>query len=107
MRSVLRRDLVQVINGLLAPAARHIYGDESGISGDVPAEKFRSQSAVDVVAAARAVTDDHPNGLAAIKISDFVGLNDARAHKHRKNCRGRQSDLEPKAHACLSVPQLC
>ena len=58
VRAVLRRDLVQIFDRLEAAGSRHVHRDDGRVAGDVAAEKFGGEPAVEVVAAAGAVADD-------------------------------------------------
>ena len=67
-RAVLGRHFVHVLCCDEAAGARHILRDDRRIARQVSRQKLGDEPAVDVVAAARPVADEHPQGLAAIEI---------------------------------------
>src|SRR5262249_44583093 len=73
---------------LKAAAAGHVHRHDRRMAGDVPAQKFGGEPAVDVVAAAGAIADDHAHGLAAIEVGDRIGVHDRRDDEHGGERRG-------------------
>ena len=90
------RDVLEISCGREAPRSRHVLGDDDRVAGQMPRQKLGDQPAVDVVAAARPVSDDHPQRLAAIKIRGRL-RPDRQGQRSRK--RGRSSKQRQPAAA--------
>jgi hypothetical protein len=72
-RSILRRDLVEIVRGLEAACARHVLRDDRRLTGNVFAEVARDHAPIEIVAAARGVADGDRDGLAREKFVDRLG----------------------------------
>jgi hypothetical protein len=59
------------------------------MAGQMPRQKLGDKPTVDVIAAARAVADEHAQRLAAIEIRDRIGADRHRRDNRCRSDRGR------------------
>ena len=85
--AVLRRLLVEIIDGAQAPGAGHVLHDHRGVAGNLFADMARYQPGVQVVAAAGIGRHDHRDGLAAIELLARLGA--------RRRDGGREHQCDP------------
>jgi hypothetical protein len=80
---------VPSLGALQAAGARHIVDDDRRLAGNVLAHVLSQKTAVDVVAAAGAVADDHGDRLAFVEIFHRIGARLAREGSRDQQCRHR------------------
>ncbi len=84
-RSVLGRDLVEIVGGLEAAGARHVLRNEGRLSRNVLAQVARHHAAVEIVAAARGVADGDRDGLAGEELVGRLGGGLSRGQQQERN----------------------
>jgi hypothetical protein len=87
-RSVLRRDLVEIIRGLEAPCSRHVLRNDRRLTRNVPAEMARDHAAVEIVAAAGGVADGDGERLAREELLDRLRGSVTRCQQQHREGRG-------------------
>jgi hypothetical protein len=87
--AVLRRHLVHELGGDKTAGARHVLRHDDRVARNVPGQELGDQAAVQVIAAARAIADQHAQRLAAVEIGNRVGVC-GRCRANQDN-GGRQS----------------
>src|SRR5262249_4466900 len=98
MGAVPRRHVVEILDRLEAAAAGHVHRHDRGIAGHVAAQEFGGEPAVDVVAAAGAIADDHAHGLAAIEVGDRIGAQVGRDDEDGGERRGAANGSPGEGH---------
>src|SRR5262249_3799150 len=83
---------------------RHVLRDDRRVAGEVPRQKLGDEPAVDVVAAARTVADQHAQGLAAIEIGNRFGTGLRSPWQDRRRDPERNANPDRRsAHRALGV----
>src|SRR5262249_3927064 len=103
MGAVPRRYVVEIFDRLEAAAAGHVHWHDRRIAGDMPAQELRGEPAVDVVAAAGTVADDHAHGLAAIEVGDRIGAQIGSDDEHGGERRGPPHGSPGEGHGLPGV----